>query len=334
MLRIVHLGLGEIGKGAIRAVLGRAERMKLVGVVDVHPDLVGRRLSEVMKGERVPALRVCGSVAEALKGAGKVDVAVLTTGSTTRAVMGTVLELVAAGVHVVSSCEELAWPGLRSGKEAGVIDRAARRRGVVVLGTGVNPGFAMDSFALVATAVCTRVEGIRIVRTLDAGRRRYQLQKKVAAGMTVGAVRKLIRARMIGHVGLAESVMMIAAGLGWKVERIEERTEPVIAEKAVASDHFRVKAGEVRGMRSVARGIVGGKRRIELDLTMALGAETYDEVVVKGAPGITVRTTTGFAGDASTVGMLVNCAACVGMGGVEAGVRTMLDVLRVRSVGG
>jgi 4-hydroxy-tetrahydrodipicolinate reductase len=331
MLRVLHLGLGEIGKGAIRAVLGRPRGMELVGVVEVHPDLVGRRLGDVMKGEKVPALRICGSVREALKKAGGADVAILTTGSTTRVVMPALLELIAAGVHVVSSCEELSYPALKSAPRAAEIDRAAKKKGVVVLGTGVNPGFAMDAFALAATAVCTRVDGIRIVRTLDAGRRRYQLQKKVAAGMTAAEVRKLIRARMVGHVGLAESVAMVAAGLGWELDRIEERTEPVIAAQAVASHHFRVKAGEVRGMRSIARGIVGGKRKIELDLTMALGAETYDEVVVRGAPAITVRTTTGFPGDASTVGMLINCATCAD--DLAPGLRTMLDVLRVRSVG-
>ena len=332
MLNILHLGLGEIGKGAIRAVLARPKHARLVGVVDVHPDLVSKPLSAAMPGEKVPRLLIAASIAEGLKSAAaKPDVAILTTGSTTRSVTKTLLELIAARIHVVSSCEELAYPALRSAREITALDRAAAKKGVVILGTGVNPGFAMDIFALTATAVCTRIDGIKVVRTLDAGKRRYQLQKKVAAGMSRAAVMKLVRANAIGHVGLAESVAMIAAGLGWKLQRIEERTEPVIAKSPVNSNHFRVKAGEVRGMRSLARGIVGGKCKIELDLTMALGAETYDEVIIRGVPSITVRTTTGFPGDTSTVGMLINCATAAPT--LQPGVRTMLDVLKVRSIG-
>jgi 4-hydroxy-tetrahydrodipicolinate reductase len=80
-----------------------------------------------------------------------------------------------------------------------------------------------------------------------------------------------------------------------------------------------------------AAGMVAGRKKIELDLTMALGAETFDEVRIDGDPPLVVRTTTGFPGDASTVGILVNCARMLAT--LQPGVRTMLDVLRVRSMG-
>jgi 4-hydroxy-tetrahydrodipicolinate reductase len=158
-----------------------------------------------------------------------------------------------------------------------------------------------------------------------------QLQKKVGAGMSLAEVKGLIKRNAIGHVGLGESVAMIAEGLGWKLERIEEKFAPVVAKEAVSSAYFKVKAGQVRGMRMTAAGFVGGKKKIRLDLTMALGAETFDEVRVDGEPPLVVRTTTGFPGDSSTVGILVNCARLAP--DMEAGVRTMMDVLRVRSVG-
>jgi 4-hydroxy-tetrahydrodipicolinate reductase len=152
--------------------------------------------------------------------------------------------------------------------------------------------------------------------------------------MSPAAVRALIRRNAIGHVGLGESVAMIAAGLGWKLDAIQERFVPVVAQAPVASAFYRVKTGQVRGMRMTADGIVAGKAKIKLDLTMALGAETFDEVRIDaggGDPPVVVRTTTGFHGDTSTVAILVNCVRAVA--GLEPGVRTMLDVLRVRSVG-
>jgi len=275
---------------------------------------------------------VSETIGEALKTAGKVDVAILCTGSTTAAVAGTLRTLIAAGIPVVSSCEELAYPPYRSQKLAQEIDALAAKKGVAVLGTGVNPGFAMDAFALACTAVCASVKGIKVVRTLDARMRRYQLQKKVGAGMSLADAKKLAKQNSIGHVGLAESVAMIAAGLGWKLQRVEEKTIPVVAKTGVKSEFFEVKKGQVRGMQSIASGYVGGKEKIVLDLTMALGAETYDEVQIDAMRPIVVRAMTGFPGDTSTTAILVNAAMMVG--GLAPGVRTMMDVLKIRSVGG
>ncbi len=333
MIRVVHLGLGEIGKGTIEVLLAqRAAGVRLVGVVDVNPALAGRSLRTEMAGriKDVPVLKIAGSLRQVLQAA-QADVATMTTGSRTVDVRGTVEELIAAGVHVVSTCEELSFPKLRAAKIAAALDQQARRAGVVILGTGVNPGFAMDAFALACTAPCAQVRSIHILRSLDARKRRRQLQKKVGAGMSLTEVQALIRRNAIGHVGLGESVAMIAAGLGWKLETIREKFTPVVARQPVSSAFYRVKTGQVRGMRMTAAGIVAGKKKIELDLTMALGADTFDEVRVDGDPPLIVRTTTGFPGDSSTVGILVNCARMVA--GLAPGVRTMLDVLKVRSVG-
>jgi len=333
MIRVVHLGLGEIGKGTIEGLLAQPRESRVVGVVDIRPDLAGRRLREVMPGTGklpVGGLTVSGTLAGALNG-GKVNVATMTTGSRTEQVRETLEELIAAGVHVVSTCEELAYPNLRARKLAAELDKKAKKRGVVILGTGVNPGFAMDAFALSCTAPCTRVKHIKVIRSLDASKRREQLQKKVGAGMSVEDVKKLIRKRAIGHVGLGESCAMIAAGLGWKLDAIREKYEPVVADHLVFSEFYRIQPGQVRGMRMTADGIVRGKKLIELDLTMAFDADTFDEVIVDGDPPLLVRTKSGFPGEASTVGMMVNCVRVVQT--MEPGVRTMMDVLRVRSVG-
>ena len=84
-------------------------------------------------------------------------------------------------------------------------------------------------------------------------------------------------------------------------------------------------------MRMTAAGIVGGKTLIKLDLTMALGVSTYDEVSIDGDPSIVVRCTTGFPGDASTAGILVNCVRLAPK--LAPGVRTMMDVFQARSIG-
>ena len=335
MIRVLHLGLGEIGCRTIDALLVQSKYAKLVGVVDINPAFIGRTLRDVMGGRKeVPPIIVSGSVREAIqrsKTSLAGGVAVMTTGSRVDQVDKTLRELIAAGMHVVSSCEELAFPDLRAPRLAASLDKAAKRKGVAILSTGVNPGFAMDAFALACTAPCTVVNHIRVVRNLDASKRRHQLQKKIGAGMPVAEVKKMIRQKRIGHVGLSESVAMIAAALGWKLDAIREKFEPVIADHLVSSEHIQIQPGQVRGMWMRADGIVAGKKKIELDLLMAFDADTFDEVIIDGTPPLLVRTKSGFPGEASTIGMLVNCARIAHT--LQPGMRTMMDVLKVRSLG-
>ena len=336
MIRVIQLGLGEIGRRTIDALLVQSKHAKLVGVVDLNPAFVGKSLREVMGNKKnVPPLTVVGSLRELFqrsKGSLAGAVAIMTTGSLTDVVKKTVDELIAAGIHTVSSCEELAFPNLRNPRMAAALDKAAKKKGVSILSTGVNPGFAMDAFALTCTAPCTLVNHIKIIRSLDASKRRFQLQKKVGAGMSVAEVKKMIREKKIGHVGLAESVAMIAAGLHWKLDAIREKLEPVIADHAVSSEFIHIQPGQVRGMWMRADGYVAGKKKIELDLLMAFDADTFDEVVIDGTPPLLIRTKSGFPGEASTIGMLVNCARIAPS--LEPGMRTMLDVLKTRSIGG
>jgi hypothetical protein len=71
-------------------------------------------------------------------------IAVHCTGSSLERVLPQLLTCVEAGLSVVSTCEELSYPWHASQRLARRLDAAAVRNGVAVLGTGVNPGFAMD----------------------------------------------------------------------------------------------------------------------------------------------------------------------------------------------
>src|SRR5438552_4015951 len=101
---------------------------------------------------------------------------------------------------------------------------------------------AQSSHIKIAAVVDPAFAG-KVLRSLDAGKRRQQLQKKVGAGMSVAEVNALIKKNGIGHVGLGESCAMIAAGLGWKLAAIREHFSPVIAKAPVRSDYYRVQPG-------------------------------------------------------------------------------------------
>jgi 2,4-diaminopentanoate dehydrogenase len=130
---------------------------------------------------------------------------------------------------------------------------------------------------------------------------------------------------------LKESVAIIARGLGWELDEITEKFTAIRADHAVSSEFFNIRSGQVRGLYMTAFGWRGNKKLIELELTMAFDADTFDEVIIDGDPPLLVRTKSGFPGEASTVGLMVNSVRVVPT--LEPGLRTMLDVLKVRSIG-
>src|SRR5262249_19623403 len=138
-------------------------------------------------------------------------------------------EAVQAGLHVVSTCEELAYPHLKSSVLAHSIDVLAKKHGVGVLGTGVNPGLVMDRLALAAAGARVRVDPGKVTRIVDAAKRRGPLRAKVGAGLTKEEFLKGVAEKRLGHVGLSESAAIIAQGLGLPIEEITETIEPVVA---------------------------------------------------------------------------------------------------------
>jgi 4-hydroxy-tetrahydrodipicolinate reductase len=236
------------------------------------------------------------------------------------------LELcIRAGANVASSTEELLFPYDRHPELSARIDGLARNHGVTVLGTGVNPGYVMDSLALMATGVCREVRRMKIERVVDASRRRLPLQRKVGAGLTPEAFEQRKRAGAFGHIGLRESLLLVAAGLGWPLERVEERLDPVIADGEVETPHLRVRAGQVAGIHHTVRGYRNGDEAIALDLKMYVGAtEPRDAIRVDGDPPIDLVIRGGVFGDTATVATLINAVPAVVS--AEPGLTTVMDL--------
>jgi 4-hydroxy-tetrahydrodipicolinate reductase len=229
------------------------------------------------------------------------------------------------GVNVVSTTEELAYPFATQPKLAAQIDRVAKAHKATILATGVNPGFLMDSWVLFMTAVCQEVRQVKAVRIQDARPRRLPFQKKIGAGCTPQEFQKLVEAGTLRHVGLTESISMIAAGLGWKLDDITESIEPVIAKKRVESQYIVVEPGQAAGVRQVGRGRRGSEEVITLEFEASLGTpESYDAIHIAGNPNMEVVVKGGTHGDIATAAIVMNVARRV----VEArpGLLTMKDL--------
>ena len=304
-LRVVHVGLGPIGRGIARLVL-ETEGLKLVGASDVAPDKAGQDLGVVLGLQKRLRLKVEADPARMLRKV-RADVAVLSTSSSLREVKAQAALLLQKGLHVVSTCEELAFPTPSHQSAFADLGRLARKKRVSLLGTGVNPGYAMDALALTLTAPCARVERVAVTRVVDAATRRLPLQRKVGAGLNINQFRRALTEGTVRHVGLAESAHMIAAGLGWKLERVDETIEPAIAPRDLDSEYLRIPAGAVAGIKQHARAWRNGDLAVSLDLQMYVGAESpRDHVLIDGLPPIDMNIAGGIAGDIATAAVVVN----------------------------
>src|SRR5260221_2979541 len=102
----------------------------------------------------------------------------------------------------------------------------------------------MDKLVVPRAAVSHRIQHAKDRRIVDASKRRLPLQKKIGAGMSVDEFRGQVAAGVIKHVGLSESVAMVADSLNLPVDQITETIEPVVARERVQTEFLTVQAGQ------------------------------------------------------------------------------------------
>jgi hypothetical protein len=232
-VKVALYGVGAVGSLIAKFLLEK-EGMSIVGAIDIAKDKVGKDLGEVLDLNRELGVQVSDNVDSVLSKV-KADIAVHATSSFLKDTYPQIASIVKHGVNVVSTCEELSHPYLTEPKLATELDALAKKYNVTVLGTGINPGFLMDTLVITLTAVCQKVEKIKAVRVMNAATRRLPFQKKIGAGLTVEEFKRRIESRRItGHVGLKQSIAMIVDALKWNLDKITaESVEPVVAKKTV-----------------------------------------------------------------------------------------------------
>lgn len=322
-IRVIQYGIGPIGIKMMQ-YLGERTSLELVGAVDIDPAKIGKDVGELAGLPGPLGVTVSGKASDLL-GRLEADAVVLTTSSSLDQIKPQVLEILSYGKNVVSSCEELMYPWLTQPDTAEEIDRAAKASGVSVLATGVNPGFLMDFLPLVMTGVCKDVRKVTVERIQNAQFRRLPFQKKIGAGLTLEEFNARAEKGVLRHVGLTESIHLIATGLGWELDKAEDVLSPVIAEKRIKTEDLVIEPGQAAGVNQVGKGFVNDEEVITLYFEAAVGAaESRERILIEGTPSIDLTIKDGVNGDVATCAILANAIPVV----VDAapGLRTMADV--------
>jgi len=306
-VKVVLYGVGAMGSRIAKFLLEK-EGVEIVGAIDIAEDKVGKDLGEILGLDKQLGI-VVSNDPDAVFSRVKADIMVHATTSFLKQVYPQIVKALEHGVNVVSTCEELAYPYITEPKLAQKLDELAKEHGVTVLGTGINPGFIMDTLVITLTGVCQKVERVKATRIVNAATRRTPFQKKIGVGLSVKEFRdRTERKTITGHVGLEQSISMIASALGWELDKIEvDPVEPVVAKTPVESEAIRVKPSHVAGLRQYSRGIMGGREVITLDLQAYMDAEEeYDSISIKGTPNLHMKIVPCVHGDVGTVAIVVN----------------------------
>ena len=308
-IKVAQFGLGPIGVETLKLAATKPW-IEIVGGVDIDPRKVGSSLTAVTGIKGLDNRKVYSSFEELAK-VEKPDVVLHTAVSRMKQAVPQLAPIAKAGVSVVSSCEELLFPQLKNPQLATELDDICKKHGARVLGTGVNPGFVMDTLAVCLTGVCRSVERIEVDRVVNASLRREPLQRKIGSGLQPDEFRRLFREEKMGHVGLVESLALIAHALGWKIGKINEVCEPMIAKKHIRTEYIEVNENLCCGIHHRAEAAAGDKALV-LDLKMYLDAEDpRDAVKIIGDPPINAVLHGGVHGDRATVAALVNAVPVI-----------------------
>lgn len=304
---------------ASRLVLDRGH--ELVGVVDIDERIVGKDVGELLGigSLGIEVTKDAGELADA-------DIVIHATGSYLDKVFDQVASLVRMGVHVVSTCETLSYPYYRYPVLALRLDEMARATGTVVVGTGVNPGYLLDTLVAVLSAPVPTVKRVRAVRSLDAAKRREPFRKKIGIGEDPRLVEeRILRGEITGHVGYAESVYLVALAGDLSLTKVEEWQGSMPAEYEVESSGIKVVKGMNKGIRGYGAGYVGSREVIRVEFEAYVGAPEYEEIEIEGQEYSVKWRSTGIPGDLGTVTVALNVAERVPY--MMPGLRLMTDML-------
>ena len=324
-IKVVSWGLGAMGSGIAKLVNSK-KGMKLVGAIDKDPEKIGKDLGEIIDTGKLEV----EVIDEFDYSKEEADLAVIATSSFTEVVFPMIKKAVEAGLNVVTIAEEMAYPQAQNPELADKIDKLAKENGVSVLGTGINPGFVLDTLILAMTGVCLDVEKIEASRINDLSPFGPTVMETQGVGTTPEEFEKGIEeGTIVGHIGFQESVKMIADSLGIELDEIKETREAIISETHRETPHVTVEPGMVAGCKHIAYGLKDGEEVIVLEHPQQIHPEkedvdTGDYINIIGDPDVNLSIKPEIPGGKGTQAVAVNMIPPV----VEAkkGLVTMKDL--------
>ncbi len=336
-IKVIVWGFGAMGAGAADA-LERKSGVEVVGVCDINPDIVGKSMYDVLGKERGnrPEVIISNDIDEVLKI--KADICITATDSFTAKAFPRLKKVLEAGINVVSTAEEMAYPKAQEPELAAELDKIAKANDVSILGTGINPGLMMDLLAVCLSGAMTDLDTVECRRVNSLSPFGPTVMEEQGVGFKVdNFMKKVEDGTMAGHVGFAESVGMIAEAVGWEVDKFEQQMKPIVTTIDRKSPYGIAAAGDVAGVNMTGQGYVDGELKLNMIHPQQIepemeGTHTGDYIVLQGTPNVSMSITPEIDGGIGTIAMVVNMIPHVI--NAKPGLKTMLDLPVPRAIMG
>lgn len=309
-IRVLQWGLGAMGSGMAKLMLEKPG-LEIVAAVDGRPDFLGKDLGEILGVGKHLGVTVTNKPEDVLH-KDKVDIVLIATTSWLKEQIADLRKILNAGINCISIAEEMSDAEAQNPEFAKELDQLAKKNGVTILGTGVNPGFVLDLLVVLLTGGSHQVERIEASRVNDLSPYGTTVMKSQGVGTSPEEFRAGIAdGSIVGHVGFPESIQMISDALGLGVNRIVQTREPIISNVRRETPYVVVEPGMVAGCSHTGIGYRGEKEVIRLIHPQQIhpqleNQETGDFINIYGKPEIHMSIKPEIAGGVATEGLAVN----------------------------
>ena len=224
----------------------------------------------------------------------------------------------------------MSYPAAREPELAGQLDEIAKANGVSVLGTGINPGHIMDTLVLLMTGCMVDVEHILSKRVNSLSPFGPTVMEEQGIGISVDEFEKRkADGTMSGHVGFAESVGLMAEGLGLKVNSFAQDMTPIVTDVDRKSPYGFAAAGSCAGVAMTADAVLSNGMKVRMEHPQQIepeqvGVKTGDYVIIEGTPSVNMLNSPEVEGGLGTIAMCVNMIPQVI--NADPGLKTMIDL--------
>jgi 4-hydroxy-tetrahydrodipicolinate reductase len=315
-----------MGSGMASMLLENPD-VEIVAAIARRSSKAGKDLGEVI-GKSPTGVKVTSDIDEAFRS--KPDIVLQSTASFVSEVFPEIEIALEHDANVITIAEEMAYPWAASEELSDKIDRLAKEKGKTVLGTGINPGFVLDTLIISLTGICRDVEHIHGKRVNDLSPFGSTVMKTQGVGTTPEQFQQgLESGEIVGHIGFPQSLMLIGKALGWEIDEVVEEREPIITSVERRTPIITVPPGYVAGCRHTARAYSNGKEVILLEHPQQIcpeleGVSTGDYITIKGDPPVNLAIEPEIPGGIGTIAIAVNMIPHVMNG--PAGLVTMADL--------
>ncbi len=265
MLKVGVWGPGSMGVIALRGVIDHPE-LELVDLV-VHSDAKAGRDAGELCG--IAPVGVIATQDPARMLGGDADAVVYAAGANLRPLdaVEDMASILRSGKNVVScSVVPLVFPDALDGAFTDPLRQAALDGEVSFFTTGIDSGFANDVLPLVLSGVSRVIESVRVTEMFNYATYPDRAAVYEILGFGKPPEYQAFAAQPgIFTFGWGPVLHQLAAGLGVKIDNIEESNDRIPAAESFDTPTGRIPAGTIAAMRSTLTGYVGGKPTFVLD---------------------------------------------------------------------